>query len=323
MSWMTTTKWGLPIGDRTIPSQSDYIHSLFFAHFIVQVVNALLQHLIHTPIYIVYITILHGPILLLIVTINQLAHNYVAKHVITTAKTELTISILWPLGGLTKHHTKNISDDVHLALTGPAIHVAQCIFWFLLYLIFSGGRIEEAITQGAIYEQLHTFGGLLKNVFAQAFWLNVVLFCTHLFLPAYPSDASSLLAGALSFIGNPTSKTLAFLTDCAGAVVSALIVLVGIYQTLFDDNNGIGIFLFMNYFMLLASCLRRVFDVYVNSEGVTDHPLVGRPCYQEIEATDDHDQANTSDSLELTETNENGNMEVRGTTDKEEDNFVV
>ena len=335
-SWMTNTKWALPIGDRTIPGSTDYIHSTFFIHFGVQVINAILQHLAH-PGYIFFIILLHGPVLLCIVAINQASHKLVVKKLIPT--TELSVSILWPLGGLTMHRTKSISDDVHLALSGSAIHVVQSFGWFLLYLLFSGGQIDDALMEGAVYDHLTSFGGLLKNVVAQAFWINVILFATHLFLPAYPSDASCLLAGALSLIGKPTSKALAFVTDSAGSIVAGVIVLVGLYQALFDDQNGIGIFLFMNYLLLLLSSFQWVYAIFINSEGVDDHPVVGRPCYTEIEddgqprqdqtvignGTNSTYKMNGEDhgelhDLELTETSGNGND---GEPPAKEDNFVV
>eukprot|EP00538_Stauroneis_constricta_P014125 CAMPEP_0119565140 /NCGR_PEP_ID=MMETSP1352-20130426/29131_1 /TAXON_ID=265584 /ORGANISM="Stauroneis constricta, Strain CCMP1120" /LENGTH=135 /DNA_ID=CAMNT_0007614001 /DNA_START=9 /DNA_END=412 /DNA_ORIENTATION=- len=131
----------LPIGSWTVEGQQDYIHPVFIFHFLAQFINAAIQHG-EVKAYYTYIVILHGPILLLSMIINQMAHVYMAKRVDAV----LSPIVILPSGGDTVHTTKTLRDEVMVASMGPIVHIAQALVWLLLYAIFSGGEFDETLT---------------------------------------------------------------------------------------------------------------------------------------------------------------------------------
>mmetsp|Transcript_9365 Transcript_9365/g.25442 ORF Transcript_9365/g.25442 Transcript_9365/m.25442 type:complete len:335 (-) Transcript_9365:252-1256(-) len=266
----------VPIGSWTVEGQSDYIHPLFFVHLLAQVINATIQHK-DEQLYLTYIILLHGPILLVAMAINQMAHVLMAKRVGAT----LSPIVLFPSGGDTVHTTTSLSDEVKVAATGPISHAIQAVFWLLLYIIFSGAAFDETLTDGVT--TMDSFNTLLQNLCAQAMYININIMAINLIDSAFPSDAASLVAAALiTCFPSSSLRSVAFLTDIWGSLMCIILTVVGIRETFWDDGNGIGVFHLCVFPVLLLQCIRRLWSLK-NGEGAINHPVVGRKCFQQKE----------------------------------------
>lgn len=74
-----------------------YLHAFFAYQLIFQIVNAAIQHW-NTPAYLVYIVILHGPVLLFTVWIAQGFQEVMAKRYFHLVEPKFD-SVLSPMGG--------------------------------------------------------------------------------------------------------------------------------------------------------------------------------------------------------------------------------
>ena len=267
-----------------------FVHATFALHFVVQLLNAVIQH--HdTPMYLVYIVLLHGPVLLFIVWVVQIFQQVMATSLLGLPKKARFDVILSSLGGLTMHPTTDVLQDVKVSMMIPVGHVLLVFFWLVWYAVLDGGEFDETLTAGVDLEELRSsFWGLLSNVAAQAMWLCVYLAALHIVVPVFPLSGASFLAACLSGYGLGVMKS-AMIMDIVGAVLSLVMVSVGLQQTLFDDENGLGVFILFNSLFLVLLGLQR--NMY---ESVEQHLLVTRECYNEKEEVTEHNDDDETDT---------------------------
>ena len=162
------------------------LHYTFFLLLLVELVSSLLNFSIDEekyPMYIVLIVILYGPILLLTILIHEFGHAVMNKRLGGTVD-EI---ILWPLGGFAIcGPVELLSGDLKVALAGPATHIAMILLWWVIYLLTKGGE-EGLWPLDTIYlDILSTPAGFFEMLSSQALYMNIILFCFNLLIPAYP-----------------------------------------------------------------------------------------------------------------------------------------
>ena len=119
-----------------------------------------------------------------------------------------------------------------------------------------------------------------------------MLFAIHVLCPAFPTSAAALWAGTLFRTTKLSSNKLAYWMDFVGAIMAGALFIVGVYETIVDDDNGVGIFHLVNSTVLLILTLPRLSQGLQDNE--SQHILMGRPCYQEK-------QADTTAAMRVTE----------------------
>jgi hypothetical protein len=266
-----------------------YVHATFALHFGVQLLNAVIQHR-DTPMYLVYIVLLHGPVLLFIVWMVQIFQQVIATAFLGLPKHAHFDVILSSMGGLTMLPTTNVPQDVKVSMMIPLGHVLLLFFWLAWYIVLDGGQFDETLTSGVDFDELSSsLWGLLSNVAAQAMWLCVTLAALHMVVPVFPLSGASFLAACLSGYGLGLVKS-AVILDIVGAVLSLVMLTVGLQQTFLDDQNGLGVFILFNSLLLVLLGLQRSM-----CEPVEQHLLVTRECYNEKEEITEHDNEDYDD----------------------------
>jgi Zn-dependent protease len=124
-------------------------------------------------------------VLLKTVLIHELGHCAAAKIV----GGSVSHILLWPLGGLAYISTEDASakGDLFVAVAGPLTHAPMLAFWALMLYVTSGK-----------VDLMATVDGFLPVLCREACWIQILLFCFNLLVPAYPLDASRVLASFLA-----------------------------------------------------------------------------------------------------------------------------
>jgi len=253
-----------------------YIHITFGLHLVAQLVNALIQHY-ETPIYAVYIFLLHGPVLLFMLWMVQIFQRVMAIAFFQLPRKNRWDVILSPMGGMTMHPTTNISQDIKVSLMIPLGHILLILFFLGWYIVFDDASFDETIHSGVDFEEMKSsFAGLLANVAAQSMWIGIYLVALHIAVPVFPLSGASFFAACLSGYGLGLVKS-AMVMDIFGALITFTLFLIGGQETFYDDQNGIGVFILFNALTLIVIILNS------SLERIEDHPLVTRPCYDERE----------------------------------------
>lgn len=110
------------------------LHASFFLLLFVQVISSIKVFTI-APLYLLFVIILYGPILLLTVVIHELGHGLMNQKLGGTADKIL----LWPLGGFTMCSPLSgagVIGDLKVAVAGPMMHFPQMFVWFVFYPCF-------------------------------------------------------------------------------------------------------------------------------------------------------------------------------------------
>ena len=187
--------------------------------------------------------------------------------------------------------TTRWDDDYRLARTVPLAHGLLAIFFVLFYGVFDGAQFDDTLTNGVSFDELDSFPGIMANVFAQAVWLNVVMVGAHTLCPAVPTSAAAIWAhGFMKYKDTfPSLYSMrGVLMDGMGLFVSAILCLVGFFQSFFDDQNGIGIYVLWTFSSLALNCIQRLLQAKAGQESTraqneyhvgTHHLLWSRPCY--------------------------------------------
>jgi hypothetical protein len=248
-----------------------YLNSSFFILYILQIVNATIQHY-STPHYIIYISIIYGPILFLSVLLSQWAQDFAARFIFQVDEIAHN-AVLWPCGGLTMHRTTTISQDIKVALVVPFTHFLQALVWL-------------AISYGVMFgkTRYYSLQILVVNVSYQALLINATISWVNLLVSAFPTSASSLWAGAF-MKGGLDLKQTALAVDSCGLATTLLLLVLGLHEIFFEYDNGTGLFNLFCAAPLTIMCVQRL----RNREEITNHDVMGRICYQEQEeVTEDY-----------------------------------
>ena len=199
---------------------------------------------------------------------------------------------------LTMPPSETIAQDIELAAMVPLAALALMLFWMVIYVLFEeGGRyFDETFTDGVIVDELKSWRGVIDNIAAQSTWRCVMLCVAHLICTAYPMSAAAIYAGGL--FKKMTSAKLASTLDLVGTGMAGILFLIGVYETIFDDNNGVGLFHLVNGTVLLIFTLPRVLQ---KGEPDTPHVLMGRPCYHQIEPAKEQELSETQQDVGATD----------------------
>jgi Zn-dependent protease len=111
------------------------LHYSFFLLLIVELFISLRYTMY--PMYIAFILILYGPILLFTVIVHELG------HALTTKKMGGQVEgiTLWPLGGFAVcgPTESGLSGDLKVAFMGPAMHIPMGLIWWGVWVGLSAG----------------------------------------------------------------------------------------------------------------------------------------------------------------------------------------
>lgn len=270
---------------------TDRLHASFGIHFLFQILNGWIRH---GGKYLVYILLLHGLILFFMLVANNLAnHKFAARlepgGVVATDEAEtdegaeasdMAVSSepsYLGLIGTTQFPTmSSLQNEQKLASVGVAVNAACALVFVILYALLDSFEFDKTFTEGVDFDELNSFSGILANVCAQAVWLNMLLIGVHMLLPAYPSSAS------LSFGTCLASRP--FWMEAYAFVLLAVLTIVGISELIWDDDNGIGVFMVCAFPPLLISTGQRAYGIYKTGD-VSSHPIWSRPCYKSIQTS--------------------------------------
>lgn len=174
------------------------------------------------------------------------------------------------------HETTTVGQDVRVSLMLPWAYSVLCLFWIGWYALLDEGAFDKTLVDGVDFEELDNVWGLLANVAAQAFYVNVTLVSLHLLVPVFPLGGASFCAACFAGLGIGLRRT-AICVDLFGSLISIVLLVVGVQQAFFHDQNGLGVFVLFNAVMLLGLCVKR------SREPLEEHDLVTRSCYNEKE----------------------------------------
>lgn len=223
----------------------------------------------------------------------------VKRGFITADEGENDPAVLWSYGSLTMPSTQTISHDVRLASAVPAAAFVLWLFWLFVYVWFEDDRsplFDDTFWNGVDKSEMDSFSGVVDNIAAQASWRCFTLLAFGLFLPAYPLSATSLWIGAFKRCTKWNDQKIGLATDISGTLATLACFLIGIYETFWDDDNGIGIWHLFNSSVLLVFTVPRLFTDF--DKDASGHEVMGRSCYQEKE----QEGAAVSDQITSTET---------------------
>jgi hypothetical protein len=189
--------------------------------------------------------------------------------------------VLWPLGGYTLCSPTGgaVSDDLWIAVMGPAMHVPQAVIWLGVYAGLQKGdlsKISRTIDLDALkFGGAHAFASILA---VQAIIMNACLFIFNLGIPAYPLDGGRCFAVFLVMLGF-SPKVSAVLTSIAAILIGLTMVYYGTYLYVVE-KSGSGVFIALVAMFICYSSLELC--KVASSGRITDHPLFDRECYRDI-----------------------------------------
>lgn len=228
-----------------------------------------------------FVVVLYGPVLLLTVLIHEFGHIFATKR----QGGEVGGIVLWPLGGFALcGPTGTLSGELKVALAGPLTHIPQMFFWWMIYLLVKyefdmTGNVTGIWPSFSIFLKTMSTGpaGFFQVLAGEAVWLNVILFCFNLLIPAYPLDGGRVFAAALMLKLGVEPLKAAFVTAMTGVVISLAMVAYS-FVTIFTGGGGfslyfglVGIYVFFESYDLKNA---------VKREDLKDHPIFGRECYR-------------------------------------------
>jgi len=243
-----------------------------------------------------FVILLYGPILLITIIIHELGHSLV------TLKLGGRVGgiVLWPLGGfaLCGPTDKGANGDFLVAIAGPLMHIPQSLVWFVLYLATFNGLSN--FTMNLTLKEIESTQGFFSSLCEQAIFMNIVLFCFNLLIPAYPLDGGRCLASLL-IMGGAGLESAAYTTSIASMVIGFLLLSYGVLSVIFGNFGGI-LLIFISIFILFEG--KRLYDL-TKSGKVKEHPIFGRACYDDRESTN-----NTNDDATVATANDEPQVEV-------------
>ena len=107
------------------------LHWSFFLLLLLEFANAVLSYNSY-PLYILFVVILYGPILLFTIVVHELGHALMTKRL----GGSVGGIVLWPLGGFALcGPTEALSGDLKVALAGPLMHVPMGLLWWVSIIL--------------------------------------------------------------------------------------------------------------------------------------------------------------------------------------------
>jgi len=258
------------------------LHYSFFLLLLVEFVYAL-RYTTTTPsypIFTLFVVILYGPVLLFTILVHEFG------HALTTKKLGGSVGgiVLWPLGGFALcGPTEALSGDLKVALMGPLMHIPMGFVWWIIYAGIAGSTHGYWPSMTIYLDVLsNSAAGFIEILSAQALYLNILLLCFNLFLPAYPLDGGRIYASTLILLFKLPPIKAAKVTAITAMLLSAGMILYSIIS-IFADSSGselllgiVGIFVFFQSHELWVSA---------RTGALGNHPIFGRECYRTTTTT--------------------------------------
>ena len=117
---------------------------------------------------------------------------------------------------------------------------------------------------------------------AQALYLNIMLFCFNLFVPAYPLDGGRVYASCLMLYGKLKPDAAAKCTALTAMLIAGGMVIysiIGFFTPVATSSlliGLIGIFVFYQSYELW---------ILIKNNGLATHQIFGRDCYKQTTST--------------------------------------
>ena len=117
---------------------------------------------------------------------------------------------------------------------------------------------------------------------AQALYLNIMLFCFNLFIPAYPLDGGRVYAACLILYAKLKPEIAAKVTVLTAFLIAGGMVIysiIGFFSPIATSSlliGLIGIFVFYQSYELW---------ILIKNDGLATHPIFGRDCYKQTTST--------------------------------------
>ncbi|KAL9178568.1 hypothetical protein ACHAXT_001906 [Thalassiosira profunda] len=248
------------------------LHYSFFLLLVIEFANAIRYR--EYPMYMLFVVVLYGPVLLLTIVIHEFGHALTTKRM----GGEVGGIVLWPLGGFAIcGPVEGLKGDLKVALMGPATHVPQGLVWWIIYVAVTGGN--SCGRRGrSIWMCSRAVPRFFQVLAAEAFYLNLILLIFNLFIPAYPLDGGRIYAASLILVFKLKSLLAAKVTAVTALLISTGMILYAIIG--FITNTGgsalllglVGAIIFYQSYELWAAARR---------DDLANHPIFGRECYKE------------------------------------------
>jgi len=186
--------------------------------------------------------------------------------------------VLWPLGGYALvGPTESLGGDLLVALAGPIMHVPMGAVWWAIFAGITGGIYGWWPSHRVYLDVLSdSVAGFIEILAAQAFYMNLVLLCFNLFIPAYPLDGGRIYAAGLMLAFKMTGLTAAKVTSVTAMLISAGMIVWALLSVIAQTGGSVllgvvGAFVFYQSYELFGAARRNDLD---------GHPLFGRECYR-------------------------------------------
>ena len=252
------------------------VHWTFWFNFVFQIIVTVLNKSFQSSWkYILLIVILWGPLLLFIVYLHELGHLYANRKY----GGNCSGSVLWPLGGFSATHIPlcTCMQEFYVALAGPLTHIPKFFLWLLIMSLASENGIDYYKLQFNINE--FNNGGAdewFAKLAKEALNIEMLIFFLNILVPAYPLDASRIVAAVCVQCGMSVDRACLTLIIIGGAM--------GLGSTIFGiieliNGGDFGLLLLLLGLFLLSTTWN-LFKYY-NLKRVTQHPVFQADCYSE------------------------------------------
>jgi Zn-dependent protease len=241
---------------------------LHFSYFILLALTLLGSIQYRSVRYSLYEFIIMGPILFITILIHELGHILMARKLGGEAK----CIILWPLGGLaisSQPDPATHKSFMLVAVAGPATHVVQMVFWVIFSALVGLATPTTYWGTNAYYGINGSVADFFVAVGVGSLYLNLILMCFNLLLPAYPLDGGQIFASFLLMRGNSPEKAGKITSYTAGAIALALLIWAII--SFFDGQSPFTILNMLVALWILNSSYN--LHKLVMAGRVRDHPL--------------------------------------------------
>lgn len=129
------------------------------------------------------------------VYVHEIGHLVVAAR---AGATPVKI-VLWPLGGLTviANLTPDYCTRIRVSAAGPLTHIPMGLFWFFLFLASISGKDSLYYGDSGDPQGVYWFAVLFANMF----WINVLMFIFNGLVPCFPLDCSAIVMNTMAWLG--------------------------------------------------------------------------------------------------------------------------
>lgn len=176
------------------------------------------------------------------------------------------------------HDKSLISQEIKVSMIIPLAYSMLAFFWLAWYAVFDGADFDETLTTNGVdgFNELDSMWGIFANVDAYAIYASVFLIAFHV-VSVFPLSTATFFAAFLAGQGSGLQRTM-IIMDVVGLLFSFLLLAVGIHQTLFNNQNGIGVLVFFDALVTMTLSFKRLCV-----DPLENHDLASRPCYIEKE----------------------------------------